>query len=152
AWQCDDAGVTALPVELDARLHDVRVVGHARAFAGHAHVVQHQLGVVAPVPVRAERPGIHAPAADAAIVEIEVVEAQPQLPEAAVAVAGRGRPRQAAAIAPGRAARVPHRAGISAAAVVAAGGQAIDARLVPLALELERPPDPHRLQARSRDA
>src|SRR5690606_3338487 len=76
-----------LPVQLHPRFDNRRIVadhgaaGGVGPAAGHVDVVQRQLGVAAPVPVDAHGPGLHAAAADGAVVEVELVVAKPELPE-----------------------------------------------------------------------
>src|SRR5690606_6064152 len=119
-----------LPVQLHPRFDNRRIVadhgaaGGVGPAAGHVDVVQRQLGVAAPVPVDAHGPGLHAAAADGAVVEVELVVAKPELPEPVLAHL---RARQAAAVVPGAAARRPHRAGVAAAGVVTGGVDAVAA-------------------------
>src|SRR3546814_8181038 len=106
-----------LPVELRARLDDARVVAQSLALAVDLHVVQRELEVGAPVPVHAGRPRVHLAAFDRAIVEIDGVVAQAQLPHAAAGLVGQRGGRHAALVAPGLAGAVPQALDVTGGAV-----------------------------------
>src|SRR5690606_13740128 len=142
----------ASPVELRARLDDIGIVFQPLALAVDLHVVQHELEVGSPVPVHAGGPGVHPAAFHGAIVEIDGVVTQAQLPHAAAGVGGLGRGRHAALVAPGLAGNVPQALHVGGGAGVVAAGQALDAAAEVFALQLERAADPQRFEAGGGDA
>src|SRR5690606_8038326 len=119
--------VAPLPVQLHARLDDRGIVRHARAVAGDLDVVERELEVLLPVPVDARGEGVHGATGHGAIVQVERVVAQAQLPQPLAGLRGLWRRGHAALAAPVLPGDVPDAAEVAAGpGELAAGAQPRD--------------------------
>src|SRR5690606_4632772 len=139
------------PVHLAAETDDRRVVRYAGAIALHARPVQRELEVVAVVPVHAHGEGVHLPALDPGIVEVQGVGTRGQLPRTA-RPGGRGGARHATAIRPALPGEVVHRTQVSAAGGEVPAGEAVHVTPHVFRLQLERACHPQTFDTGGRQA